>query len=70
MQIIRAEIIKTRQEHRKTKYKVVYTIKRGLWIFSAYSRVAEHFQFETYEQAHRYIVRMHPDVKEITIGTN
>lgn len=68
MQIVKAEIIKTRQEHRKTKYRVVYTVKSGFWIFSTCRRAMEHFQFETYEQAHRYIVRVHPDVKEITIG--
>lgn len=70
MQIVKAEIIKTRKEHRKTTYKVIYTVKSGFWIFSTCRRVAEHFWFDTYEQARRYIVRAHPDVKEITIGTN
>lgn len=68
MQIIKAEIIKSRKEHRKTKYRVVYIIKRGFWIFTTYTRHDANYQFDTYEQAHRYIVRVHPEIKEITIG--
>ena len=68
MQIFKAEIIKTRREHRKTKYRIIYHGKTGFWIFTRFKHYTDNFQFDTCEQAHRYIVRTHPGIKTITIG--
>lgn len=66
MQIAKAEIIKTRQEHRKTEYRVVITKKCGFWIFSSYVRAKLNWVFDSYEQAHKWVRRNWPDVKIVT----
>lgn len=68
MQIVKAEIIKIRKPHRKTKYQIVWTVKYGFLFFAICRRHYAAILFNTYEQAYRYIRRTHPDVKHISAG--
>lgn len=68
MSIVKAEVIKTRKPHDKTKYKIILIKKIGFWKFSLLKRCELNWLFETYEMAYKWVKRMYPQVKTITIN--